>query len=186
MLSKFLRISSIPGRTLLWLFLKKDLKNLKGQLGVDLAGGSMLNKRFFKTKKYFSVDINQIKLAEGLKTFPDAVAVNDTIQNFLSTTHEKPDLFICVQTLGTNMFFDSKETIQIIKNMTKVLKKDGSMAFNVGIFGNIDLNELQKDLSSFLNSNFKNVDFKFYGAFHKRSNSQPRWKLTDEGMQLKL
>ena len=22
-----------------------------------------------------------------------------------------------------------------------------------------------------LNSNFKNVDFKFYGAFHKRSNS---------------
>ena len=61
MIKGLFRVSSTPGKTLLWLMLKNDLKNITGELGVDLAGGSMLNRPFFKTKKYVSVDINQIK-----------------------------------------------------------------------------------------------------------------------------
>lgn len=41
------RVSLKPGKTLLWLWLKKNLLTMKGELGVDLAGGSMLNRRFF-------------------------------------------------------------------------------------------------------------------------------------------
>ena len=81
MIKGLFRISSTSGKTLLWLLLKKDLANVKGELGVDLAGGNMLNKSFFKTKRYVSVDINQIKLSEGLETYPDATAVHDTVQN---------------------------------------------------------------------------------------------------------
>ena len=80
MIKNLFRISSTPGKTLLWLLLKKDLTSVKGDLGVDLAGGSMLNKCFFKTKRYVSVDINQIKLSEGMEVYPDAIAVNETIQ----------------------------------------------------------------------------------------------------------
>ena len=52
------RVSSKLGKTLLWLWIKRDLSAMKGELGVDLAGGSMLNRRFFRTEKYISVDTN--------------------------------------------------------------------------------------------------------------------------------
>ena len=61
------RIGSTSAKTLLWMWIKKDLSKKKGETGVDLAGGSMLNKRFFKTNKYICVDINQIDLDIGKK-----------------------------------------------------------------------------------------------------------------------
>ena len=182
MIKGLFRISSTPGKTLLWLMLKKDLKYIKGEVGIDLAGGSMLNKPFFKTKKYVSVDINQIKLSEGLEINPDAVVENNTIQNYLSQTNEEPNLLVCVQTFGTNMFFEHRETIDVIKKMSKTLKVGGSMAFNIGVFGDVNLDELKKNLSPFLKTKFKNINFSFYGAFHERF-KLPRWKLTENGMQ---
>ena len=176
------RISSTPGKTLLWLLLKNDLKKVKGELGIDLAGGGMLNKSLFKTRKYISVDINQIKLSEGLEAYQDAVAINDTIQNYLLKTDDRPDLLVCVQTFGTNMFFEHNETVEVIENMSKKLKVGGSMAFNVGIFGDMDLEELKNKLEPFLKARFKNTNFKFYGALHKRF-KLPRWKQTENGME---
>ena len=69
-----------PGKTLLWLWLKNSLSKMPGEVGIDLAGGGMLNKCFFKTDNYICVDMNQIKLDEGKKNHPDAVVVNSTIQ----------------------------------------------------------------------------------------------------------
>ena len=184
MIKGLFRISSTSGKTLLWLLLKKDLANVKGELGVDLAGGNMLNKSFFKTKRYVSVDINQIKLSEGLETYPDATAVHDTVQNYLSRTVEKPDLLVCVQTFGTNMFFEHQETIKVIKNMSKTLRVGGSMAFNVGIIeGDFDLEELKSYLSPFLKARFQNVNFRFYGAMHDRVKLEVRLKFTENGMK---
>ena len=74
---------------------------------------------------------------------------------YLSRTVEKPDLLVCVQTFGTNMFFEHQETIKVIKNMSKTLRVGGSMAFNVGIIeGDFDLEELKSYLSPFLKARF--------------------------------
>ena len=188
MVKNLFRISSTPGKTLLWLLLKKDLTSVEGDLGVDLAGGNMLNKCFFKTKKYVSVDINQIKLSEGLVKYPDAITVNETIQNYLSKITNKPNLLVCVQTFGTNMFFEHKEVFEVIKNMSKSLSFDGSMIFNVGgssmdgqNFGDVDLEELKNKLLPLLKAQFQNVNFRFYGAMHYRF-KHPRWKFTEDGM----
>ena len=181
MINKLFRISSTPGKTLLWLLLKKDLTSVKGDLGVDLAGGSMLNKCFFNTKKYVSVDINQIKLSEGMEKYPDAIAVNETIQNYLSKITKKPNLLVCVQTFGTNMFFEHQETFEVIKNMSKTLSFDGSMVFNVGSYGDVDLEELKNKLSPLLKGQFQNINFMFYGAMHNRI-KLPRWKFTKDGI----
>ena len=188
MVKNLFRISSTPGKTLLWLLLKKDLSSVKGDLGVDLAGGNMLNKCFFKTKKYVSVDINQIKLSEGLAKYPDAITVNETIQNYLLKLTSKPNLLVCVQTFGTNMFFAHEEVFEVIKNMSKSLSFDGSMIFNVGgssldgqNFGDINLEELKTKLLPLLKTQFKNVNFRFYGAMHYRF-KHPRWKRTEDGM----
>ena len=40
-----IRIGVTVSKTLLFLWLKKDLRLIKGNLGIDLAGGSMMNKK---------------------------------------------------------------------------------------------------------------------------------------------
>ena len=141
----------------------------------------MKNKQFFKTENYISVDINNIKLNEGLIAHPDAIAINDTVQSYLNNTNDKPNLLVCVQTFGTNMFFKHQETEKMIKSMTKKLSFGGSMAFNVGINSNINTVGL-KDLSKFLIYILKVFLLNFYSEMDFRRNSKPRWKITDKGI----
>ena len=61
------RIGLSAGKTLLWIWVKSDLPKIRGEIGIDLAGGSMVNKRFFRTKKYICVDIDRNELELGKK-----------------------------------------------------------------------------------------------------------------------
>ena len=55
--------------------------------------------------------------------------------------------------------------------MSKTLKVGGSMAFNIGVFGDVNLDEL-KNLSPFLKTKFKNINFSFYEHSMKDLNYQ--------------
>ena len=61
------RFGGSAGKMLLWIWVRKDMPKIKGELGIDLAGGTMGNKHFFSTKKYICVDINQTGLDIGKK-----------------------------------------------------------------------------------------------------------------------
>lgn len=160
------RIGSSAGKTLLFIWIKNDLKNIKGELGIDLAGGSMLNKRFFSTDEYVCVDIDQSKLDKGKNENSDAISINSKIQDFMNNKDQnKPDVLLCVQTMGTNRFFEHEETLKVIKQMYYFLKPGGSMIFNVGSV-NINLNHLENQIKEILNQKFKSVNIRTYGAFH--------------------
>lgn len=161
------RIGSSAGKTLLFLWLKNDLKNLQGDIGVDLAGGQMLNKRFFFTKKYICVDIDQFELDEGKKINSDAIVFNSKIQEYMSNnSQEKASVLVCVQTMGTNKYFEHDETIKTIHQMYNFLKPGGSMIFNVGS-ARKNLDQIEKEIKISFNHKFKFVKIKRYGAFHK-------------------
>ena len=160
------RIGSSAGKTLLFIWIKNDLKNIKGELGIDLAGGSMLNKRFFSTDEYVCVDIDQSKLDKGKNENSDAISINSKIQDFMNNKDQnKADVLLCVQTMGTNRFFEHEETLKVIKQMYYFLKPGGSMIFNVGSV-NINLNHLENQIKEILNQKFKSVNIRTYGAFH--------------------
>ena len=160
------RIGGSAGKTLLFIWIKNDLKNIAGALGIDLAGGSMFNKRFFSTDKYVCVDIDQSALDKGKNENPDAVSINSKIQDFMSNNNQnKADVLLCVQTMGTNRFFEHEETLKVIKQMYNFLRPGGSMIFNVGS-ANINLNQLENQIKEFLNQKFKSVNIRNYGAFH--------------------
>lgn len=160
------RIGSSAGKTLLFLWIKNDLKDIKGALGVDLAGGSMRNKKFFSIDKYVCVDIDQSKLDKGKNENPDAISINSKIQDFMNNYNSnKPDVLLCVQTMGTNRFFEHEETLKVIKQMYYFLKPGGSMIFNVGSV-NINLDLLENQIKEFLNQKFKSINIRAYGAFH--------------------
>jgi hypothetical protein len=165
------RIGLTTSKTLLWLYVKKDLPKIKGKLGIDLAGGSMRTKRFFSTEKYISVDIDQNKLDDGKKNNADAEAINCKIQDFMKSYKQyKPELLVCLQTFGINTIFQHEETIDVVKMMYNFLKKGGSMIFNAGEYS-LDLYTLEKELTPFLKKKFKKVDKKFYGDWisHKKN-----------------
>lgn len=56
---------------------------MKGDIGIDLAGGRMATKRFFSTNKHIYVDIDKKELEKGLLEHPDAQIFNCRIQEFL-------------------------------------------------------------------------------------------------------
>ena len=170
-----IRIGGSPGKTLLFMWIKNDLKNIQSQISVDLAGGSMENKRFFSTDKYICVDINQSKLDKGKKVNPDAIIINSKIQDFMKNDYQKKiDLLVCVQTMGTNMFFEHDETFQTIKQMYYFPKQEGSMIFNIGSY-NTNLNLLENQINEFLNGKFQNISVKSYGAFHITLENDKNW-----------
>ena len=165
------RLSKTPGKTLLWIWLKKDLSNVRGHLGIDLAGGSMANKRFFLVKNYICVDIDQKKLDSGKNKYPDAVAINSKIQDFMKNeNNKKPDVLVCVQTMGTNLLFEHNETLKVIELMYNYLNHGGTMIFNIGSSVK-NLNKIEKQISEFYIKKLVKIKSKMYGALHD-SNSR--------------
>ena len=160
------RIGLSAGKTLLWIWVKNDLPKIKGEIGIDLAGGRMFNKRFFRTKKYICVDIDKNELRLGKKDNPDAIIINKKIQNFLREKNKvKANLLVCFQTMGTNRFFAHNESIEVIKLMYKYLETGGSMFFNIAWEKNI--NKIESELFTFFDKKFVKINYKYYGAFHK-------------------
>ena len=170
-----IRIGASAGKTLLFMWLKNDLKKIQSEIGLDLAGGSMQNKKFFKSKKYICVDIDQSKLDAGKIKNPDAIIINSTIENFMkSDIKNQVDLLVCVQTMGTNSLFEHNKTLQTIKQMYYFPKQEGSMIFNIGSY-NTNLNLLENQINEFLNGKFQNISVKSYGAFHITLENDKNW-----------
>ena len=172
-----IRIGGSAGKTLLFIWVKNDLKNIQSKTSVDLAGGSMENKKFFKTDKYICVDINQSKLHRGKKRNPDSTIINSKIQDFMKNDCQKNvDFLLCVQTMGTNIFFEHNETLRTIKQMYYFLNHRGSMIFNVGS-KNTNLNLLKYQINEFLKEKFQTINIKSYGAFHETIDSESHWSV---------
>ena len=162
-----IRIGVTASKTLLFLWLKYDLKSIDGELGIDLAGGSMMNKKFFMTKKYIFVDLDKQKLDRGVRNFPDALPVNDKIENFIkSYNREKPNLLVCTQTMGINSKFNHDHTLILIKMIYDLLKPGGSMVFNVGNVG-VNLSSIEKELGKLFSRKFKYIKINSYGFMNK-------------------
>jgi len=174
MFKKIIKLMTGPIRTgvtvsksLLFLWLKKDLRSIKGELGIDLAGGSMLNKKFFITKKYICVDLDEKKLIRGSNNYPDALTVNDTIENYMGTYNkDKPDLLVCIQAMGINEKFNHDQTLIVIKMIYDLLKPGGSMIFNIGNHM-VNLNLIETKLNELFNEKFKSIKIHSYGFMDK-------------------
>ena len=159
------RIGASAGKTLLWLWLKKDLTKINGDLGIDLAGGDMDNKRFFSTKKYICVDVDGERLKRAKSKHPDATIINSKIEDFLvSKNSEKGDIYLCTQTMGTNNLFSHDNTVQTVKLMYDHLRRGGSMVFNIACPENFDT--IYNQVNKLLEKKFEIIDIKYYGAYH--------------------
>jgi hypothetical protein len=60
-----------PSKTIQFDLLEKQLKKIEGEVGLDAAAQNMKNRRMFKTKKYFGIDISLPFLQKGIETHND-------------------------------------------------------------------------------------------------------------------
>ena len=51
-----IRIGVTASKSLVFLWLKKDLRLIEGKLGIDLAGGSMFNKKYKRANDKLSFE----------------------------------------------------------------------------------------------------------------------------------
>ena len=56
------RIGLSAGKTLLWIWVKNDLPKINGEVGIDLAGGRMFNKRFLLLH-YFNENLPYLRIS---------------------------------------------------------------------------------------------------------------------------
>ena len=98
----------------------------------------------------------------------------------INVTNEESDVLVCVQTVGTNQFFDHNETYSTAKKMNEALKSRSGMIFNVGDFG-VDLDDMERKLSELCKSSFERVESRFYRAFGP-AGRQPFWELIRESI----
>ena len=62
----------------------------------------------------------------GMERNPDACALNLKVQDFLKDDKkEEPDVLVCVQTMGTNRYFEHEKTVDVVNEMCKSLRVGG-------------------------------------------------------------
>jgi hypothetical protein len=97
----FARFSMRPDKQAMYFLLARDGLLSKGKaVGVDFGCGAMLNRRIFRTKEYWGVDLDEPTLRKGLRRFPKAKASLSKIEE---ANVPPADFAICTNVFaGTN------------------------------------------------------------------------------------
>lgn len=161
------RVGKSPGKTLLWVWLRRDLKSITSGVGIDAACGFMGNRKFFCVDDYVGFDLDESCVKEGLRRHADVTGFTCSIVDAPTTLGElKGDVVVCVQTLNTNSHFDSEELIPSIERLIDITKPGGTLLLNIGSKGD-PIEATTPEVARTLARRFPAVEIKRYGFLHK-------------------
>ena len=161
------RLSHNPSKNLVWIWLTRDLNRLElRDVGIDAACGNMLMAPYLNVGRYIGFDINESRIKEGTLNNPKLIGIVSSIEEIVNNQDvvSKGDIVICMQVLGVNHLFDSKNLLQSITNLVLLTKKNGDLIFNVRwpkYFGSKEIFKVRK----ILEKSFLQVESKNYGSF---------------------
>lgn len=125
------RGSRNPSKQLFWFWFSEDMRKSRGfPLGLDLACGPMSNRGRFHTSSYTGVDLDEAKITDALRRFPECRAFVSTIEGVPEDV--KGDFVVCVQTIGINSLYDGGETVRTLRTVLRSTKDGGALLFNIG------------------------------------------------------
>ena len=163
------RVGSMPGKTLLWIWLRKDLNRIGSKnIGIDAACGPMINYKYIKAKKYIGFDLSEKSIKKGLLKYPEAKGVVCSLENAEEVKKEfgRGDTVVCVQTIGINGMFNCDNLYYVVDKLVSITNAGGSLIFNIGPKCG-DVENIQSRLTPKLESEFKIVKAKRYGLLHE-------------------
>ena len=160
------RLSHNPSKNLVWIWLTRDLNRLElRDVGIDAACGNMLMAPYLNVGRYIGFDINESRIKEGTLNNPKLIGIVSSIEEIVNNQDvvSKGDIVMCMQVLGVNHLFDSKNLLQSITNLVLLTKKNGDLIFNVRwpkYFGSKEIFKVRK----ILEKSFLQVESKNYGS----------------------
>lgn len=159
-----LKRSTRAAKQLMLLWLSESMRaSADFRDGLDVACGYMSYRPLFQTQTYTGIDINEDRLAKGLTLYPDASAAHCPIEDMTQTA----DFVICLQTIGFNQRFGTKNIMLGIEKLIEATRPGGTLIFNIGISGGQQL----PAISERVRRSFDEVTERRYGALRT-----PRWK----------
>lgn len=107
----------------------RDLAKIKAKRALDLGCGTMRNREFINTDTYIGVELDGERLAKGMENNPDAIGLHGNVVDF--EYENGADIIICIQVL-LNRYFDSKNTMNAVKNLVRLNRQNGHLIFTIG------------------------------------------------------
>jgi hypothetical protein len=160
------RLSHNPSKNLVWIWLTRDLSRLKlRSVGIDAACGNMLMASHLNVERYVGFDIDESRIKEGTINNPKLIGIVSSIEEIVNNQDiiSMGDIVICMQTLGVNHLFDSKNLMQCIENLVLLTKRNGDLIFNVRwpkYFGSREIFNMRQ----ILEKDFLQIEYKNYGS----------------------
>jgi hypothetical protein len=119
----------------------------------------------FKTKSYIGFDIDQERVKYGTEKYEHAKGIVSSIENIIEhqSLLSSGDLVTCMQTLGINHLFDQSQIVLAVNNLVLLTNKSGTLIFNIR-WPKVYSTETKSRVFNILETNFKSVKYKNYGA----------------------
>jgi hypothetical protein len=161
-----MRRSKKPSKQLLWLWMDKlYTKSVNYNIGLDVACGSMDMRKYFKTKKYIGIDLDEERINIGVKNNPGVQGIVKSIE--LMDENDKGDFVTCLQTIGINKHFNTEYTILCVSKLIQATNVDGMLIFNIGPFSYRYFDTIYTMLLTY----YSNIEVRKYGRFGNEVNS---------------
>ncbi len=156
-----LRLSLLPSKQLLWLWLWWEMRASRGrEFGIDAGCGLMQNRRFFDTAYYVGIDVDQDRLDANEIRYPGVRTICAEIEKAPELLERPADVVLCVQVMH-NRHFKIGRTIPTISAMYGMLRPGGMLIFNIGA-RNMPFEE---KIDALLQGKFDRIIKRPYGAF---------------------
>lgn len=144
-----------PSKSFLFDFLESKLKKFNQGIGLDVASGDLKNRRFFKTEKYFGLDIDLEALKSGIVKYND----NKTFGLYADLTRleglprNSIDVLVSTNTLYS---LAPEARIKAIEGLCRLVKPKG------WFFCGLSLDNEFNQCLMLIKKNFKKVEIIYY------------------------
>ena len=158
---KNLRLSLLPSKQLLWLWLWREMRASRGkEFGIDAGCGLMQNRALFDTAYYVGIDVDQERLDADRVRYPGVRTICSEIEKAPELLDRLGDVVLCVQVMH-NRHFVTGRTIPTIAALCRMLRPGGLLIFNIGARNM----PFEDKIDSLLEGKFERIDKRPYGAF---------------------
>jgi SAM-dependent methyltransferase len=165
-----------PVKDALYMQIRKDIKKVSmpnpGGIGVDAACSFFKNRSFFGSLRYVGIDIALDDLREGLKKYPEDIAIYADI-SCCSFGQAYADIVVSSNTI--EHLASEEARIIFVHNILAALKQGGTLIITVPV--NILSEVLQKEIVFSFEKTYK----KFFGTdfmFNASENLLEKWNTT--------
>src|SRR3989344_1329674 len=145
-----------PSKSFLFDVLEKRLSLLDGEVGLDAASADFKNRRMFKTKKYFGLDINLVSLKEGLAKYQTDEVTFGLCGNLVNLAALPVDSVDVIVSTNTLYRLSADQRMVAINNLIKLTAPNGYF------FCELSIDPSLAQIIGLFKSNFKNVRIIYY------------------------